>query len=416
MALYHYQAFKRDGSRAQGTIDATSVQEVRNKLSRLGLFPVEIIRAREEQGISIFQTIVSFFQPKITVKDVIFFTKQLAVLLKAGVPLLQAMELLIEQTEKKLQRIVIDLKDTIKEGRSLADGLEAYPKVFDITYVQLVRAGEASGRLETILDRLVNYLEHNQEIRKKINGALRLPLIQLVIVFIVVGILLVVVFPEVTKAFSSQGFELPLITRMLMNLSNAILSHYLLIATVLASIVGFIVWWKSTQKGARLWDAMMLKLPLVGYFVRMGAVVQFSSTLGMLVESGVNLPEALEIVCKIIDNRILVDALREAREKIIKQGNITTYLRGTGLFPPVALYLIRTGEESGQLGQMLLTVAQTFDSEVRERADALSESLGPIMIVVMGIIVGVIVLAVAKPIMQLSDIAGSSLSKAGIRS
>lgn len=415
MALYHYQAFKRDGSRAQGTMDATSVQEVRSKLSRMGLFPVEISRAREEQAASIFQSIASYFQPKISVEDTIFFTKQLAVLLKAGVPLLQAMELLIEQTEKKLQRIVIDLKDTIKEGRSLADGLEMYPKVFDITYVQLVRAGEASGRLETILDRLVHYLEHNQEMRKKINSALRLPLIQLAVVFVVVGILLVVVFPQISQAFSSQGFELPLITRVLMSMSNAVSSYYLIILAVIALIIGLVVWWKSTQRGARAWDAMMLKLPLVGYFVRMGAVVQFSSTLGMLVESGVNLPEALEIVCKIIDNRILVDALREAREKIIKQGNITLYLRNTGLFPPVALYLIRTGEESGQLGQMLLTVASTFDGEVRERADALSESLGPIMIVVMGVIVGVIVLAVAQPIMQLSDIAGSGLSEAGIR-
>lgn len=414
MALYNYQAFKRDGSRAQGTMDATSIQEVRNKLSRMGLFPVDIARARAELQVSYFQAFVSFFQKKVTVEDTIFFTKQLAVLLKAGVPLLQAMELLIEQTEKTLQRIVIDLKDTIKEGKSLADGLELYPQVFDITYVQLVRAGEASGRLETILDRLVHYLEHNQEMRKKVSSALRLPLMQLGIVLLVVGVLLVVVFPEITSAFASQGFELPWITRVLMSASNALSTYYLIIAIVIAVVVALVLWWKSTEKGARLWDAMLLKLPIVGYFVRMRAVVQFSSTLGMLVESGVNLPEALEIVCKIIDNRILVSALREARDKIIKQGNITLYLRGTGLFPPVALYLIRTGEESGQLGQMLLTVAQTFDSEVRERADKLSESLGPIMIVVMGVVVGVIVLAVSKPIMQLSDIAGAGLKKSGI--
>lgn len=416
MALYHYQAFKRDGSRVQGTMDATSLQEVRNKLSRLGLFPADISRVTtEQQQSSLLSTVTSWFQSSITVDDVIFFTKQLAVLLKAGVPLLQAMELLIEQTEKKLQRIVIDLKDIIKEGRSLADGLEMYPKAFDITYVQLVRAGEASGRLEVILERLVNYLEHNREIRKKVSGALRLPLIQLAVVSIVVGILLVVVFPQLSSVFAAQKFELPLLTRILMKISNAIISHYVIIASILVVIVGLVTWWKSTEKGARTWDALKLRLPLVGYFVRMRAVVQFSSTLGMLVESGVNLPEALEIVCKIIDNRVLVDALRNAREKIIKQGNISLYLRETGMFPPVALYLIRTGEESGQLGHMLLTVAQTFDREVRERADALSESLGPIMIVVMGVIIGIIVLAVMQPIMQLRDIAGTGLAKAGIR-
>ena len=241
MALYNYQAFKRDGSRAQGTMDATSIQEVRNKLSRMGLFPVDIARARAELQVSYFQAFVSFFQKKVTVEDTIFFTKQLAVLLKAGVPLLQAMELLIEQTEKTLQRIVIDLKDTIKEGKSLADGLELYPQVFDITYVQLVRAGEASGRLETILDRLVHYLEHNQEMRKKVSSALRLPLMQLGIVLLVVGVLLVVVFPEITSAFASQGFELPWITRVLMSASNALSTYYLIIAIVIAVVVALVL-------------------------------------------------------------------------------------------------------------------------------------------------------------------------------
>lgn len=406
MALYNYQAFKRDGSRVRGTMDAASVQEVRAKLARLGLFPANIVRAREEQGVSLFQTIASYFQPKITTEDTIFFTKQLGVLLKAGVPLLQAMELLIEQTEKNLQRVVIDLKDTIKEGKSLADGLELYPKVFNITYIQLVRAGEASGRLEVILDRLVTYLERSEEMRKKVSGALRMPLIQLGVIVVVVAVLLIVVFPQITQAFASQGFELPFITRMFIGASQLLTKYYLLIVLVFAGIAGLFYWWKSTERGARAWDALVLKVPFMGYFIRMRAVVQFSSTLGMLVESGVHLPEALEIVCKIIDNRILVDALREARDKIIKQGNISLYLRNTGLFPPVALYLIRTGEESGQLGQMLLTVAQTFDREVSERADRLSDSLGPIMIVVMGGLVGLVVLAIGKPIMQLSDLAG----------
>jgi type II secretory pathway component PulF len=415
MALYNYQAFKRDGSPARGTMDAASLQEVKAKLARMGLFPSSITRAREEQQVSVFKMVTNWFQPTIAVEDTIFFTKQLSVLLKAGVPLLQAMELLTEQTEKSLQRIVIDLKDTIKEGKSLADGLESYPKVFDITYVQLVRAGEASGRLEVILDRLVFYLERNEEMRKKVSGAMRTPLIQLAVICVVVMILLVKVFPEITKAFVSQGFELPLITRILIGASTAVTHYYLIVAAVIAALVSLFYWWKSTERGARLWDALLLKLPLVGYFIRMRAVVQFSSTLGMLVEGGVHLPEALEIVCKIIDNRILVDALREARDKIIKQGNISLYLRNTGLFPPVALYLIRTGEESGQLGQMLLTVAQTFDREVNERADKLSESLGPVMVVVMGLIVGIIVLAIGQPIMQMSDIAGAGLEKVSRR-
>jgi len=188
MALYAYQAFTKDGKSVNGTMDAASVQEVRDKLTRSGVFPTSIVRA-EQAGKPWWSTLWDSLLVRVSPEDVIFFTKQLAVLLKAGIPLLQALELLIEQTEKGLHRILIRLKDGIKEGRSLADGLSQYPSIFDTTYVQLVKAGEASGRLETILERLVTYLERSQELRKKVSGAMRMPLIQLAIIFIVVGVI-----------------------------------------------------------------------------------------------------------------------------------------------------------------------------------------------------------------------------------
>lgn len=413
MALYAYEAFNHSGKKVSGTVDAASSKEVRDKLIKSGLLPSSIARVDAKAATGLLDLVKGYFQPSISRQDIIFFTKQLSVLLKAGIPIPQALELLIEQTEKTLQKMIITLKDFVKEGKTLAEGLEKYPATFDTTYIQLVRAGEASGKLEVVLDRLVVYLERSQELSKKIRDAMRMPLIQLGIVTIIVFVLLNLVVPQIAGVFATQNVTLPLTTRILVALSHVMQHYYLLIIALFIAFSALFLWWKSTSSGKRLWDTLLLKIPMIGYFVRTHAVVQFCSTLGMLVESGVNLPEALAIVCSIIDNSILVDTLRNAREKIIKQGKITIYLKEAGLFPPLAIYLIRTGEESDQLAQMLLTVAQTFDSELREQADGLSSLLNPIMMLIMGGIVGFIVMAIGTPIMQMGDVAAASVKGFG---
>jgi len=411
MALYTYQAFSRDGKKVSGSLDANSLQAVKEHLARQNLFPSTIVLAASSQaGTGIIQWFKSLVGVRVSARDKIFFTKQLAVLLKAGIPLMQALELLIEQTEKGLRSIVVELKDGIKEGQSLADGLSKYPKVFDNTYIQLIRAGEASGRLEVILDRLTTYLERSQELRKKVKGAMTLPLIQLGIVVLVVIGLLAFIVPQIAESFASQGATLPLTTRMLVSTSGFLTTHYLGLLIGLAILIALFFWWKSTASGARLFDKILLKIPIIGYFARMGAVAQFSRTLGMLIESGVNLPESLSIVCAVVDNKILVDALTVARDKIIKQGKIADYLQQTHLFPAVAIYLIRTGEESGKLDAMLLTVGDYYETELKEYADGLAAKLGPIMLVVMGVIVGFVVIAIAGPLTQGSLFEENSLS------
>lgn len=404
MALYVYQAFSRDGKQVSGTMDAGSVQGVKEQLSKNGLLAIKIELASAKTAAGGFSFFTNLFAPRVSLKDKIFFTKQLAVLLKASVPLLDALELLIEQTEKGLRTIVISLKDNVKEGRSLADSMLQFPKVFDTTYVQLVRAGEASGNLERILERLTQYLSESQELRNKIKGALRMPLIQLVIVTLITIGLLTVVVPKIAVAFASQGGELPLPTRILLAISNFLINHYLLLLASLVITISLFMWWKSTPAGARAFDRILLKIPLFGYFVRMQAVVQFSRTLGMLIEGGVNLAEALTIVTKVVDNKILVDILQQARENIIKQGKIAEYLKQTNLFPAVAIYLINTGEKSGQLGQMLLTVADTYEKELRELADSFSTILNAAMPAVIGLVVGFIVLSIGLPMMSMGEL------------
>ncbi|MEX0940274.1 MAG: type II secretion system F family protein [Candidatus Babeliales bacterium] len=403
MALFLYQALSKDGKRTRGTIDASTVESAREQLTKRGLYPTLIEQTREQMVVG-WRRYLQFFMRGVSSKDKILFTKQLAVLLKSGVPLLQALELLVEQFEGRLKRIIIDLRDNIKEGQSLAHGLAQFPKVFDNIYIQLVRAGEATGRLEIILERLIEYMERREEVTKKVKAALRYPIIQLSVVVLVVIALLTLVLPNLVQTFAAQGAELPLTTRFLMGLSDFLINYwYILIGIIIILILAF-RYWRSTPAGARLYDQIKLKLPIVGYFARMSAVVQFSRTLGMLVESGVNLAESLDIVVNIIDNRILSDALEEARDKIIKQGRIAEYLKQTNIFPPIAIYLINTGEQSGQLDFMLLTVAKNYEDDLTEYSDTLSALLEPIMLIVMGVVVGFIVLSVVQPIVNLTQI------------
>lgn len=399
MALFFYQAFSKDGKKLSGFVDAPSRQAVKERLARQGIFPVKIMPASKDVQHSWFKRL---FERKMEVKDKILFTRQLSVLLKSGVPLLQAIELLVEHFEGRLRSVVISLKDDIKEGLSFAEALKKFPKDFDNIYVQLVRAGEASGKLEVILDRLTEYAERRAAIRKRIRSALTGPVIQMVAAIFIVTMLIIYVIPEMAENFKDMGDELPATTQFLMDLSDFFINSYLIIiGALIAFVVGF-KYWLSTPFGARTFDKIKLRLPIVKFFARMGAVVQFSSTLGMLVESGVHLAEALDIVVKIINNRILADALSEARDKIVKQGKIAQYLKQAGIFPPIAIYLIKTGEESGQLGQMLLTVAKNYEEDLSEKADGLSSAIGPILLVFIGGIVGFIVISLIEPMLKMS--------------
>ena len=397
MALYLYQAFAKDGKKITGTIDAPTLQSAKEQLSKQGIYPISVTLSSPEASLAWWKRL---FSPKITAKEKILFTRQLVVLLKSGVPLLQALELLIEQFEGNLRTMLVNIKDEVKEGISFADALKKYPKVFDNIYVQLVRAGEASGKLEVILERLTAYLERRAQIRKRVRSALTGPIIQLIVAVIVISILLIFVVPSMAENFASSGKELPTTTKILLGISSLFTKYLWIVA--LALILGIVAyrWWRSTPSGARMIDTIKLKLPIIGYFTRTNAIVQFCYTLGMLLEGGVNLAESLDIVVNIIDNRVLADALREARDKIIKQGKIAQYLKQTNLFPPIAIYLISTGEQSGQLDQMLLTVAKNYEEDLGEYADSLSAKIGPALLIVMAVIVGFIVISLMLPMIQ----------------
>jgi type II secretory pathway component PulF len=395
MPLYSYQAYSKQGKKISGTIDAQGLGNAKDLLVKRGLYPISITAASASSGSSLWSM---FTSRSVSQKDLIFFTKQLGILLSSGIPLSNAFDLLVDQSEGKLKNIVMEIRDNIREGKSLAESLAQYPKVFESIYIQLVRAGEASGKLEVILKRLQDYLEKRAEIKKKIGAAIRGPLIQLVIIFAAVVVLLVFVVPGLADMF--KGKALPWTTQYVMNASSFIQSYYLYI---IVALIGAYIAFRSfiaTKGGKEAYDSFLLKIPIIGFFTRMNAIVQFSRTLGMLIEGGVNLSEALSIVTNITTNMVLKKALIQAKENIIKQGKIAEYLRQTNIFPPVAIYLINTGEQSGNLDAMLTSVGQYYERELDDYATSLTEKINPALMVIMALSVGFILLSIVQPMAQ----------------
>ena len=403
MPLYRYDSFNRRGKKIAGTIDANSKQEAITILRGQGLMPTNLEETSRVGARSVWKTL---FSKKVDIRTKVLFTKQLSVLLKSGVPLLQAFELLTEQFEGDFKHVLINIKDSIKAGESLASEMGKYPRIFPKVYVQLVRAGEASGKLEVILNRLTSYLERSEETQKKIKKAMAYPIGMISLsLLIVVGVLKYLV-PQLKDMFEGMGQELPDITQYLIGMSDFFLNNFIVISL---SSIGAVVWffyWKSTPKGKYKFHELILKMPLISYFAKTKAVVQFSKTLGMLLESGVNLSEALDIVCNIVDNEVLTQKLLEAKENIIKEGKIAKYLKKTEIFPAIASYMISTGEESGQLAQMLLTVGHDYDEELAEITEGITAKITPIMTAVMAAIVLFVILAILLPVMEMGEVGG----------
>ncbi len=401
MPLYRYDSLNRRGVRVAGTVDAPTLQAAKEVLQGQGLLPTTIEEMSVEgAGFSL----KGLFERPVEPKMVIVFTKQLSVLLKSAVPLLQALELLVEQFDGKFRRIVINVKDGVKAGESFANQLSKYPKIFTNVYTQLVRAGEASGKLDLILLRLAEELERSEETRKRVKKAMAYPMFLMSFAILIVIGLLTLLVPRLRSVFESTGKELPGMTQFLLNMSDFTIAHLWTMVTM--CVVGGIAfaYWRKTPQGKYKLDQLCLHLPIISYFSRTKAVVQFSKTLGMLLESGVNLSEALDIVCNVVDNKLLTERLMQARDNIIKEGKIAKYLKETAIFPNIASYMISTGEQSGKLAQMLLTVGQDYDVELQEIADSLTAKINPIMIVFIAGIVGFIIISVFLPIMSMADI------------
>ncbi len=401
MPTFKYQAFDHNGKIVSNQVEAASSAELKESLKNQNLLVFKIFQPTDSSFLSRF---LEMFEATISTKTKIQFTNQLSILLKAGVPLLEAFSLLSQQFEGSFKKILKKIMDDLKEGLSLATSLEKHPKIFPNIFTQLVKAGEASGNLEIVLDRMTTFMERSEEISGSFQKAMRQPIIMgIMIIGVFLGAVLFII-PTMGKTLGQIGKELPPITQFLMDMSDFLKLYGILIAIGIAILAVLFLRWKSTEKGRVTYHSILLKIPKISDLAKSKAVVQFSQTLGMLMEAGVNLSLALDIVNNIVDNAILSQTLKYAREEIIKEGKIAKHLNNTNMFSPVSNYMIKTGEESGNLAQMLTKVGNDSEIELTEAIDNLLAAVNPVMTMMIALVVLFIMLAIFLPIMQISDV------------
>jgi general secretion pathway protein F len=328
----------------------------------------------------------------------------LATLLGAGVTLVEALTALVDQVEKEqLKRILSDVKQRVNEGGSLGDALGQHTKAFGNIYVNMIRAGEHSGALDSVLMRLAEFTENQARLKQRILGAMMYPVIMVFIGGGTLLLLMTVVVPKVTKVFDSLKVTLPWTTRLLLFTTDVLSNWWFVIfPALIITIVGFVMW-TGSKTGKPVWDRWILKAPIIGPLTRMLAVARMTRTLSTLLKSGVPLLAALDIVKAIMTNDVLANVIEKARESIREGESIAAPLKRSGEFPPLVYHMVAIGERSGQLEDMLVSVADSYESQVNVRIGALTSLLEPIMIVLMGATIGFVAVSILMPILQMNS-------------
>ncbi|TVR62987.1 MAG: type II secretion system F family protein [Gemmatimonadales bacterium] len=395
MPVFNYSARPATGGEIRnGEVELPTKAEVASFLQRQKLIPVAI--REKEKALSIS------FGSGVKTRDIVIFTRQFATMINSGLPLVQCLEILAEQTDnEKLGATTREVLYDVESGNTLADSLGKHPKVFTRLYVNMVAAGEAGGILDTILLRLATFLEKNDALARKIKGAMIYPAVILFVAVAAVAILLIFVIPTFQQMFASAGVPLPLPTQFVIAMSAFLQAYWwaLLIGGGLFAFFGR-QYYKSDQ-GERVIDAGFLKMPILGDLLRKAAVARFTRTLGTLVSSGVSILEGLEITAKTAGNRVIHDAVMGSRQSIAGGETISAPLRKSGVFPPMVVQMINVGEQTGGLDEMLTKIADFYDEEVDAAVSALISALEPIMIVVLGVVVGGMIVAMYLPIFDM---------------
>jgi general secretion pathway protein F len=408
MPVFEYKALDGSGKALQGLREADSPKTLRATLRREGVFLTEVVGQKQADAQAAREVNVRrWVLGRVSAEDLAIATRQLAVLVHAGIPLVEALTALVEQVDKeKLKRILGDVKQRVNEGASLADALAAHPRVFGELYVNMIRAGEYSGALEIVLTRLADFTESQARLRSKVLGTMAYPAAMMVIGSIVLGILFTVVIPRVTKIFQDTKAALPWTTRALMAFTSFVTEWWwaLLAAAVLA-VWGFLRW-KRTPAGRARWHRFVLTVPIFGRLARIIAIGRFARTLSTLLKSGVPLLVAMDIVKNVVGNVRLAEVIEQARDAIREGESIAAPLKRSGEFPPLVHHMVAVGERSGALEEMLANVAGAYEDQVDTTVSALTSLLEPIMIVAMGGVVAFIVFSVLMPILQINTLAG----------
>ena len=398
MPLYSYTAFDKSNKEIKNQIEGANEQLVSRKLRDMGLRPVEIKIAKEKAS-------GGFFKRKVKEQEIATFTRQMATLLESGMPLLRGINLLAEQNENPtFKEVLTQIATDITGGKSFSEALIVHPKLFDKLYINMVKAGEVGGVLETVLDRLATFKEKDLELKMKIKGALTYPAIMAIVAVSVVTFLLVGVLPTFVKMFQSMKVELPLPTVVVISISNFLRDFwYIAIGAIVAGVVAY-KQYRKTKDGEYKTDQLTLKYPVFGKLILNSIIARFTRTLGTLIQSGVPIIQALSIVRETVGNEYIASAFDKVIVAIKEGETMSKPLHEAHVVPAMVTHMIAVGEETGAVDQMLVKIANQYDVIVDETVEALSSMIEPLMIVFLGAAVGLIVMALFFPMFGLVDV------------
>ncbi len=406
MSVYRYSGVTDQGKDVHGVIDAENPKGARVKLRQNGIFPVELSEGTAQSQSSVktnHSSVISFGSPRSSTLPV--FTKQCSLLLEANVPLMRTLAILAEQLEDQAFRTLLsEVRESIKEGKSLSEALSAHPRVFSTMYVQMVKAAEAGGMLSEGLSRLADYLERQAHLKGRLINTLMYPAILAGVGLLILVGLVAFVIPQITSVFSEMQESLPLPTIILLNLS-AFLNRYgweLGLLGLVGVTSGY--WFLSTSRGRNWGNRQMLRLPILGKILLHAALSRFAQTLGTLLNSGVSLLEGLHIAQKVLGNRFLESRVEQTAKQVREGQSLADPLNRSQTFPSLFVNMVAVGEQTGDLENMLLKVAQVYDVEVEIALARWLSILEPLLVLIMGIIVLFVVLAILLPLFQMSQI------------
>jgi type IV pilus assembly protein PilC len=431
MAKFEYVALNAQGQESRGVMDASSTNEAVANLRKSGFFPTSVTEAGKGGGTAVAVKVATpvaaagtpvaaagkakakskgggfklFERKSVDGKILMIFTRQLATLIDAGLPLLRGLEVLGKQEKDPvLKKIISSISESVQSGSTFSEALGHNPLVFSKLFVNMVKAGELGGVLELVLNRLAEFQEKAQKLRNKVKSAMTYPMVVLTIAILILVFLLAFIVPSFEQLFKDmlgKDKPLPALTRFIMDISKTLVANWYV---ALGAVVGAALGWKAVNnspKGRVLLDKLSLRLPLFGDLTRKSSISRFSRTLGTLVTSGVPILQALIITRETAGNSIIADAVMKVHDAVKEGESIVTPMEGSGVFPPMVISMVDVGEETGQLPDMLLKIADVFDDEVDNTVDALTSLLEPLMIVFLAVVVGTIVIALFLPMVSL---------------
>lgn len=406
MAKFKYSALDKDGREMSGVLESTSERTARKELADQGLTVSRIseVAIQSEKKAAAKKQRKPMFGTGVTSENVTIFSRQLATLLKAGLPLLRSLEVIGRQEKNPYFKDIVDnLADAVRTGNKFSDGLQQHPKVFDKLYVNMARAGEAGGVLDVVLDRLATFQEKAMKTTNKVKSAMVYPIVILTVALAIVVILMIFVVPQFQKIFSDMlnDAPMPALTQTIIDISDFMKQNYIATLGIVIAVIAAVKIFFKTKVGIRLWDIAGLRLPKFGDLVMKSTVARFTRTFGTLLASGVPILEALNITRGTIKNSVISDALLRVHDRVRDGEPLATPLDQQKIFPTMVTSMVEVGEETGQLSEMLNRIADNYDEEVDNAVGGITSVIEPIMIVFLAVMVGTIVIALFLPIIQI---------------